>query len=111
MSDWFKVKDTTLLECIFKACNPNNESSGLDIREICATIIFHMRGSLDDKFILFFKIMKNRNIKELSNNEFVLKSNVMKIIDDALASLKGAFYTARIIANEMNTKLDGRISY
>jgi hypothetical protein len=53
MADNFKVKDSKLLDNIFMLADVTNNGA-LDIREICSTMIFNMRGSMDHKLSLFF---------------------------------------------------------
>jgi len=110
MNDVFKIRDTKLLENVFMITDVEGDGA-LDIRELCAIMLFHTRGTIDLKLALFFEIMKNRTIVELYDGGYVLKTNLIKVIDDALKFLKQAFYNAKQHADAMNTNLDGQISY
>jgi len=90
MTDVFKVRDPKLLDNIFLIADVDGEGA-LDIREICASMLMHMRGTIELKLALFFEIMKNRTNPILSEGGFVLKQNLLKIIDDALKFFKQAF--------------------
>lgn len=110
MTDVFKVRDQKLLENVFMIADLDGMGA-LDIREICAGMIFHMRGSIDHKLALFFEIMKNRTVIDLMDGGYILKQNLLKIIDDALKFFKQQFLHAKLVADAMNTNLDGRISF
>jgi len=91
MVDEFKVRDDKLLDNIFLIADVDGEGA-LDIRELCAVLILHMRGSIELKLALFFEMMKNRTVPELEEGGFILKTNLLKIIDDALKFFKQAFF-------------------
>lgn len=110
MNDVFKIRDSKLLDNVFMIADVDGEGA-LDIREICSTMLFHMRGTIEIKLALFFEIMKNQTVYELHDGGFILKQNLLKVIDDALKFFKQAFFQAKHVADQMNTKLDGQISY
>ena len=87
MTDVFKIRDSRLLENVYMISDVTGEGA-LDIRELCSTMLFYMRGSLDFKLALFFEIMKNRVVQELYDGGFVMKNNLIKIFDDALKFIK-----------------------
>ena len=64
------------------------EQGAVDIRELCSTMVIHMKMSIDQKIAAFFEIMNNQTIQELHDGGFILKHNLIKIIDDALQFLK-----------------------
>ena len=51
-------------------------------------MIFHFSGPIEHKFALFFEIMKNRTVEELYDGGFMLKANLIKVLEDALKFLK-----------------------
>ena len=110
MTDVFKIRDSKLLDNIYMITDVEGDCA-LDIRELCAVMLLQMRGSIEFKLALFFEIMKNRTVQELYDGGFVLKTNLIKIIDDAQKFLKQAFFTAKQTADAMNTSLNGQISY
>lgn len=110
MVDEFKIRDEKLLDNVFLIADVDGEGA-LDIREICANILFHMRGPIELKLALFFEIMKNRKVPELEEGGFILKTNLLKIIDDSMKFFKQAFFTSKKIADAMNTSLNGQISF
>lgn len=87
MADMFKIRDSKLLDNVFLIADIDGEGA-LDIRELCAVLLLHLRGSVDHKLALFFEIMKNRNVHELNDGGFILKQNLIKVIDDAVKFLK-----------------------
>lgn len=87
MTDVFKIRDAKLLDNIYMISDVQG-TGALDIREILATMLFHMKGNIEHKMALFFEIMKNRTVEELYDGGFILKTNLIKIIDDALKFLK-----------------------
>lgn len=87
MTDKFKVRDPKLLDNIFMLADVEARGA-LDIREICAVLLFHLRGSVEIKLSLFFRMMRNRTILELHEGGFINKFNIIKVIEDALVFLK-----------------------
>jgi hypothetical protein len=77
----------------------------LDIREIIGNIIFWLRGSLGHKFALFFEVFASASGGFCVNND-----NLSKIIGDALKVFKESFFQAKLVADKMNTNLNGMIS-
>ena len=61
MTDVFKIRDPKLLENIFMITDVEGDGA-LDIRELCAVMILHLRGTIEFKLALFFEIMKNRTV-------------------------------------------------
>jgi Ca2+-binding EF-hand superfamily protein len=110
MTDVFKVRDNRLLDNIYLIADIDG-SGALDIRELCAGLIMHMRGAIEHKLALLFEVMKNRTVPELSEGGFIIKQNLIKIIQDASKFFKQAFLSAKQIADQMNANLDGKISY
>lgn len=110
MTDVFKVRDSRLLDNVFLIADIDG-AGALDIREICASMIMHMRGAIEHKLALLFEVMKNRSVPELSEGGFILKQNLIKIIADANKFFKQAFFAAKQAADLMNTNLDGKISF
>jgi len=109
MTDLFKVRDNKLLDNVFMLADVDGQGA-LDIRELCAVLVIHMRGEIEFKLALFFEIMKSRTVVELADGGFILKANLIKVIEDAQQFLKQAFSTAKKTADEMNTALNGQIS-
>ena len=72
MTDIFKVRDPKLLENVFMLADLEGEGA-LDVRELCAIMLIHMRGELEFKLALFFEIMKCRTVAELFDGGFILK--------------------------------------
>ena len=87
MTDQFKIRDAKLLDNIFLIADIDGVGA-LDIREICVTMLLHMRGAIEFKLALFFEIMKNRTVYELNHGGFILKNNLLKIINDSLKFFK-----------------------
>ena len=110
MTDVFKVRDNRLLDNVFLIADIDG-TGALDIREICASMIMHMRGTIEHRLALLFEILKNRSVPELSEGGFILKQNLIKIIADASKFFKQAFLLAKQTADVMNCNLDGRISF
>lgn len=94
MTDIFKVRDAKLLDNVYMIADVHG-AGALDIREIAAAMLFHFSGPIEHKFALFFEIMKNRTVDQLNDGGFMLKANLIKIIEDALKFLKQAFFQAK----------------
>lgn len=105
MLDVFRIKDAQLLNNLFLISDVNGNGA-LDIREIISNVIFWLRGSLGYKFALFFEVMGTVN-----TNHCVAKENIMKVIGDALKVFKESFFSAKTIADKMNSDLNGMISF
>ena len=91
MTDIFKIRDSKLLDNVYMIADVQGVGA-LDIREIAAAMIFHFSGPIEHKFALFFEIMKNRTVEELYDGGFMLKANLIKVLEDALKFLKQAFF-------------------
>ena len=110
MTDIFKIRDSKLLDNVYMIADVQGVGA-LDIREIAAAMIFHFSGPIEHKFALFFEIMKNRNVEELYDGGFMLKANLIKVLEDALKFLKQAFFQSKQVADAMNIGLNGQISF
>lgn len=87
MTDVFKINDSKLLDNVWLISDVTGEGA-LDIRELCSTMLLHMRGTIDFKLALFFELMKNRVTQELFDGGYIMKANLIKVFDDALKFLK-----------------------
>jgi hypothetical protein len=83
-----------------------NKKGALDIRELLGNIIFWLKGSLENKFTMFFEIFSSVN-----NELYVDAQNICKTISDALHIFKETFFIAKVACDKINTGLDGRITY
>ena len=87
MSDAFKIRDAKLLDNVYMIADVDGDGA-LDIREILAAILFHLRGTIEFKLALFCEIMKNRTVQELYDGSYMLKANLIKIFEDGLKFMK-----------------------
>ena len=107
MSSKLKVKDLHLLTKLFEMAD-TDKNNALDIREIVSAILFHLRGTLQHKFALFFDIFAYTSLP-LKN--ILPKEIIIQLLLNSLYLLKLELKSAKRTADQMNTKLGIIIIY
>jgi hypothetical protein len=105
MLQHFGVSDVMLTSHIFLLANTKGDGA-LDVRDLIGRIIFWLRGDLGYKFALYFEVFSSFNKGAFVNNEHVAQP-----IQTALKIYKEIFFLAKTACDNMNTNLNGKISF
>ena len=105
MLQHFAVSDVMLTSHIFLVADTKGDGA-LDVRDLIGNIIFWLRGDLGYKFAFYFEVFSSLNLGAFVNNDHVARP-----IQNALKMHKEIFFLAKTACDNMNTNLNGKISF